>query len=409
MTSSPPPEAQHFRGKTLTPESPVPVHIPEPQNIPVLQNQIDPIFNLVSTHMEKATSDGNDYTIHPALNDQQLSQLLKDTRENQVEAAGHNDIEHAPGNVPVQQEKNQYESFLMLENSNVGSASNAESHVPSSHNPSPSSDSNQPSYSLASTGNPSLTPSNRSDSAYTSQPGQGMLSATAARDFPGPNLSSENDVDEGVNYQALLDNLSPSTAHPLSTEKDNAGPEDVIPDRNAATAQTPSAPAAYPSGLPARPPPQETSSIHQTYNAEENLQSYHKSTTQSNNANPYNSQGGNQYPPNPIYPPPSGPAPNGMNPPPPASFQQAPLSAGPPQNNPQNPRSEGNGRNYGFTGGSYTDRSAELSETPEVERAYQEFLHEEARHTSQGQWEKFPQGSRLFIGILRVLIALIQN
>lgn len=45
MTPSPPDEALHFRGKTLTPESPRPLHIPEPANIPVLENQMDPVFN----------------------------------------------------------------------------------------------------------------------------------------------------------------------------------------------------------------------------------------------------------------------------------------------------------------------------------------------------------------------------
>ncbi|KAJ5683969.1 uncharacterized protein N7477_000314, partial [Penicillium maclennaniae] len=46
----PPDEALHFRGKTLTPESPRPLHIPEPANIPVLENQMDPVFNDTSTY-----------------------------------------------------------------------------------------------------------------------------------------------------------------------------------------------------------------------------------------------------------------------------------------------------------------------------------------------------------------------
>lgn len=50
MTPSPPDEAIHFRGKSLTPESPRPLHIPEPSNIPVLENQMDPVFNDTSTY-----------------------------------------------------------------------------------------------------------------------------------------------------------------------------------------------------------------------------------------------------------------------------------------------------------------------------------------------------------------------
>ena len=52
MTSSPqspPLEAQRF-GRSQTPESPRPVHIPEPSNIPVLRNQMDPILNDTATY-----------------------------------------------------------------------------------------------------------------------------------------------------------------------------------------------------------------------------------------------------------------------------------------------------------------------------------------------------------------------
>jgi hypothetical protein len=47
--NSPPQEAQRF-GRSQTPESPRPVHIPEPANIPVLRNQMDPVFNDTATY-----------------------------------------------------------------------------------------------------------------------------------------------------------------------------------------------------------------------------------------------------------------------------------------------------------------------------------------------------------------------
>lgn len=47
--SSPPLEAQRF-GRSQTPESPRPVHIPPPANIPVLRNQMDPVFNDTATY-----------------------------------------------------------------------------------------------------------------------------------------------------------------------------------------------------------------------------------------------------------------------------------------------------------------------------------------------------------------------
>src|SRR5690606_1947974 len=40
--------------------------------------------------------------------------------------------------------------------------------------------------------------------------------------------------------------------------------------------------------------------------------------------------------------------------------------------------------------------------TPEEEKAYDEFLSEEREYVSKGQWDRFPAGSRLFIGKLEL-------
>lgn len=45
-------EAPEFHTKTLSPISPLPVHPPEPENIPILRKQIDPIFNMTTTHLD---------------------------------------------------------------------------------------------------------------------------------------------------------------------------------------------------------------------------------------------------------------------------------------------------------------------------------------------------------------------
>jgi nuclear polyadenylated RNA-binding protein 3 len=41
--------------------------------------------------------------------------------------------------------------------------------------------------------------------------------------------------------------------------------------------------------------------------------------------------------------------------------------------------------------------------TPEEEKAYDEFLSEEREYVSKGQWDRFPAGSRLFIGKRKLL------
>lgn len=65
MTPNSPDEAIHFRGKTLTPESPRPLHIPEPSNIPVLENQMDPVFNDTSTYEKLASNPSEEQHSQP--------------------------------------------------------------------------------------------------------------------------------------------------------------------------------------------------------------------------------------------------------------------------------------------------------------------------------------------------------
>ena len=48
-SSTPPIEAQRF-GRSQTPESPRPLHAPQPSSIPVLNNQMDPVFNDTATY-----------------------------------------------------------------------------------------------------------------------------------------------------------------------------------------------------------------------------------------------------------------------------------------------------------------------------------------------------------------------
>ena len=41
----------------------------------------------------------------------------------------------------------------------------------------------------------------------------------------------------------------------------------------------------------------------------------------------------------------------------------------------------------------------EVPWTPDIERLWTEFQKEEAIYVSEGLWDRFPQGSRLFVGI----------
>ncbi|EFQ97556.1 hypothetical protein MGYG_00597 [Nannizzia gypsea CBS 118893] len=70
MASDPPEEALHFRGKTLTPESPRPLHIAEPSNIPLLQNQMDASYH--DTSALETVPEVKEHTLNPVLVEQGL-------------------------------------------------------------------------------------------------------------------------------------------------------------------------------------------------------------------------------------------------------------------------------------------------------------------------------------------------
>jgi hypothetical protein len=63
------------------------------------------------------------------------------------------------------------------------------------------------------------------------------------------------------------------------------------------------------------------------------------------------------------------------------------------------------------TSGHVQQQPGERSETPddedqrwppEVNRRYEEFLDQERKFVTEGQWDQFPMGSRLFIGEMRL-------
>ena len=43
----------------------------------------------------------------------------------------------------------------------------------------------------------------------------------------------------------------------------------------------------------------------------------------------------------------------------------------------------------------------ERTKRPDVERQYEDYLHDEEIYVSEGTWDRFPQGSRLFVGQFR--------
>jgi hypothetical protein len=215
-------------------------------------------------------------------------------------------------------------------------------------------------------------------------------------------------TDEGVNYQSLLDNLSQSTSTAPAAES-LAAPTTAEPiEANAQSHIEAEKPLPTAAGLPPRPPPQEKPSIHPSYSANESIRSYHQLPNSNTNTSPFSNQlpsyrQDTSMPPVNVAPPPSTTfrAANGLPPPALAAYQQ------PQQNLPQHgspsvqmlhdrevvssPRPRG---------GSEVE---DIRWPPEIQAEYDQFLHDERNYVTEGVWDRFPPGSRLFVGMILMI------
>ncbi|KAF6235691.1 hypothetical protein HO173_006374 [Letharia columbiana] len=426
MTSSPPSEAPHYRTEALTPESPVPVHIPEPQNIPVLQNQNDIAFNQMSTHMEAPNRSQVSATVGINGLPQDVSKMTPRATESAEPLTDNTDQEtrdyleigsnlNGSGEHPENLENGTPEPPKIATSKNhlttiarpfmpIGAAeplstntqlnftylAQPQSYKPSSNILQDDSNSTERSY---------VVPVSQDSDA-------GVAEVIGDSDIHG--RTSDSDVNgDGVNYQALLDNISSSasTAPPAENHSSiTTAPSSIFNAPSPGSAQTPIATLPIPAGLPPRPPPQEKPAIHPNYTPGEDIRSYHKPPPQNSNApTSYNAQPSSTYRPPQGYPHSNGVAPNGLPPPPLATFQQSLSKPNQPQRSPQTSQYRQRD-NYGKNGGKPATSTKEAEDEhprkPEIERQYEEFLHDEEIYVSEGTWDRFPQGSRLFVGNL---------
>ncbi|KAI9788095.1 MAG: hypothetical protein M1816_007227 [Peltula sp. TS41687] len=457
MNSTSPSDIPEYRGKTLTPVSPRPVHLPAPSNIPVLKNQMDPVFNETSTHIDPSsnsteidmdfTSDQNGLLpgtglypfSYPAANNNNSD----DTQANGEQSDG-------DGN-------DDYAMSLDLEDddiweSNVEPSNTIESNYSTTVQPPVTSDtilsteipppaSTVPYGALPPSTNTTIeqTTEPTISSQFVDDPRRSIANENKAIDAAGLNAdaaapaaaySQHNDsqnpsdqgddadmLGEGVDIQALLDDLSPPNATTSSfqeaTPSTTVVSHDVLKPGNEASPSSGSL-TAHPN-LPPRPPPQEKPTTHAGYPSQDDIRSYHPHNQTPLGASGFPPQPANTYRPNQGLPPtvvPAG-APgtathrgSTLPPPPLATFQQpAPLGAAQQQQSPtvtslrQREKSNGN-HSKGGGGVSTSDDDEPIPWGPEIQKAYDDFLQEERVYVNDGQWDRFPPNSRLFIGNL---------
>lgn len=375
MTPSPPDEALHFRGKTLTPESPRPLHIPEPSNIPVLENQMDPVFNDTSTYERSV------YKQVPQTHDGWLHGGLKD----EGGPSQTQDADSFHGSQPSRAMQNEmiasayYPPNPASGSENTGHPSSGFSHPDST-------------YSHAAPVAPvsqAFATGNEVDHAHNPEQSRMPDRLIAEKESVGHNAG-------GVNFQQLLDNLShpnPGATIPAVPSADNSSIH-----------QAPAGESLKSQDIPAHPQAQSHDSIqaHYTPNGEvtyHQLPSAHDAAATAspaycaqpsniqpqNQSQPFNSASGGASAVNNLLPPI-------------ATFPQIPSTGAESQGSLQETSVASKKGRVDKQG-----RPIKLSDDdtpwgPEVQKKYDEFLHDERIYVTEGLWDRFPMGSRLFVG-----------
>jgi nuclear polyadenylated RNA-binding protein 3 len=419
-------EAPEFHTETLSPLSPFPLHPPESSKIPVLQNQIDPIFNMTSTHTEEpheSTTSSEDTgvdllaAVSAGIEDEGSpsdSSSFSDAYKDQADAV--EEIKPAEVVTRIDDDADSDDYAMTFDSDGEdgsGSQVISQANVEQDPNPLPASvPSSNPvslltSESLAIDTNIAQTtslPNYPSTDEHPSETPTQTQIETAQ-----PTHTYEDIASGEVDIQALLDNIT------ANAEKNEATSALSTPtSANPSSASLPQGLSSLPahSSLPPRP--------------QVPLPTYPFLDEASKNRTgpPNYSKPSNTYRPPPglnIPLIPSGAAPGTSTDtrgvlfaPPVASFRQnAPYSAGTPispaapfTNAPGIPNHDRQTQSMDFSE-DYPDSDTRWSS--DVQKKYDNFLTEERNYVTDGQWDKFPNGSRLFIGGHHLILDIMHN
>jgi hypothetical protein len=435
MTAPEPPLEAYRYARSQTPESPRPLHIPEPSNIPVLENQMDPVFNDTTTYdirpnSQPLTGISEKLQDFEASAPTQSTGSLFDTlgqhglvaRNEDAVESNHQSARLVSGNLFAENKAISQNLSNTFSNANPPTTQPPLPQPPESSGPQvylPQQDSSYRGESDAFS--PIQSSVRLLDDKFDKAQGSVQVQSTGAGgQLARPSEASYSDsiiaaqsqerppTDEGVNYQTLLDNLSQSTSTAPAAES-LAAPTTAEPiEANAQSHIEAEKPLPTAAGLPPRPPPQEKPSIHPSYSANESIRSYHQLPNSNTNTSPFSNQlpsyrQDTSMPPVNVAPLPSTTfrAANGLPPPALATYQQ------PQQNFPQHgspsvqmlhdrevvssPRPRG---------GSEVE---DIRWPPEIQAEYDQFLHDERNYVTEGVWDRFPPGSRLFVGMILMI------
>ncbi|KAJ9604119.1 nuclear polyadenylated RNA-binding protein 3 [Cladophialophora chaetospira] len=415
MTDADPPlEAQRF-GRDQTPESPRPVHLPEPSTIPVLLNQMDPVFNDTETYniphnqtfspySDSARAMNENDPDDPNTDEQDAVQnFLRGAEE---ENARLDDPAQFPStNTHIAQNEPSIEGSLFSALANASAypqSSDTHANPPQTQlDANPAEDASH----TSDLSKPAIEPTGNLDADNTTQ----ATHATSLSDSgPAVNLESRSNQG-GVDYQSLLATISQSASTAPVADPVSA------PTTASSFAQLGAQSVLSVPGLPPKPPAQAQSSDASNVFTFPNVtadqhglfqqfkqQDHFHSMKQEENTNTANQEGHYQPVTHDAYSHANG---VGASAPYPAHFPPQPIPLQAP------------GTGAWTQPGSQVSpispthslqppepiRSSDPAErpwSPHTQTLYDSFLEDERRYVTEGIWDKFPMGSRLFVGNL---------
>lgn len=345
---SPPQEAEHIRHQQLTPESPRPQNVPAPTNIPILVEQMDLNYN------------GNQYAVdqsqqaHPQSH---TPNIMTSTFPDHSAASNYHNFgaQGMGAGAPPGMAGAQSTSYGGGMAAQQAPGTHSIQNFTQQQRPASASDVAQ----LSGQQPHSAYPYSHDNNAYAPQqqaPGQSALGNL----YQTEGYAGNNTVD----VQALLDSLTP--AMNMASAGQFAASQ-VSPSAQG-QAQSPSTASSLPNAttnLPPRPPAQDKPATHPNYNPNDDIRSFHPHSQKASTGR--------------------------ATPPPGASASAAPatqssnVSGQPPRQSARR---------------STTPDDEDARWPPEINKLYEDFLKQERDFVTEGQWDQFPAGSRLFIGNL---------
>ncbi len=350
---SPPQQAEHIRHQQLTPESPRPQAVPSPANIPILVEQMDLNYT--------APSYASEYPSHVQTPNAAASTAFYTDQPSAPEYRNVETLGAGAGGPTAYSQTSAYGGMGTQATDNSSMQNYPQHQQPRS----------------ASTGDTAPASGQDAHSAYPFSHNNAYAAQPApAQSFQGTHYQTEAHAGPSVDVQALLDSLTPAAKSAPS----NQYAASHIPTQSTPTQSNSSLPVA--TNLPPRPPAQDKPVTHPNYNPSDDIRSFHPHSQRSSNAQP-----------------------RGNGQPPPLSMPRQDF-AGASRPSVQSPTTPGQGpRQHGHRSASPDDEDARWP--PEINRKYEDFLDQERKFVTEGQWDQFPMGSRLFIGDLEFLYCLV--